>query len=59
MPGGGGPRAGRRHVTFVQAAGDPVVADYTCDPVRNSVTFLDYVPPTSATVNLSYIVAYD
>jgi hypothetical protein len=46
-------------LTFVEATGDPLVGDYTYDPVRNSITFLDYVPPTSAKVNLSYIVAYD
>jgi hypothetical protein len=42
---------------FDRAIGRPPVGDWTYSSARNSITFLEYVPPSLATVLISYTVA--
>jgi hypothetical protein len=42
---------------FFEASGDPLEGDWTYDEVRNSITFLEYVPGAGARVVIDYTVA--
>jgi hypothetical protein len=41
---------------FAEAIGDPPIGDYTYDPSRNSITFLEFVPESLSKVIISYTI---
>lgn len=44
-------------LSFDEVAGDPPEGDWVYDRNRNSITFMEYVPPSLATVLVTYTVA--